>query len=136
MAIIRLLLGHLLDTFWAPSEHLLTPPVQVLRSLITMATHDQDRLQQYKEAAGIISTHQGGAPPSAYPDRELRWLISSCWNRGAHHVRYWRYAIIPFTPNKCHHVDDPGNTWPRACSGRSQRNQLALPVKSRRVIPT
>ena len=68
---------------------------QISHSLIKMAMTDEDRLHQYKEAASIVqgATAPGRGSPDGnggYPDMELRWLVSSCWNRGAYHARFSR----------------------------------------------
>ena len=85
--------------------HGLTAATQITRSLITTATSDDARLHHYQEARSIIlgaasaagrgngASHPGDGThggSSGYPDRELRWLLTSCWNRGAHHIRFSR----------------------------------------------
>lgn len=72
-----------------------------------MATTDEDRLHQYKEAASIVQGTAApgrGDPHGCYPDIELRWLISSCWNRGAYHARFSRWVAwcqVGVHPTSC-----------------------------------
>ncbi len=82
----------------------------VVRALVQMSVRDDEKLQQFKEAIGIldkfkeklkIAPDHAAAPvqcevattiTSRYPEQELRWLITNCWNRGAHHYRFARPA--------------------------------------------
>ena len=95
--------------------HGLTAATQITRSLITTATSDDARLHHYKEALSIIlgaasaagrgngASHPGDGThggSSGYPDRELRWLLTSCWNRGAHHIRFSRWEVRACTHNQ------------------------------------
>jgi hypothetical protein len=86
--------------------------LQLLRTLVLMATRDDERLQQYREALSIVASVATGRPSAAvqawvepqpggssdgeaagvYPKRELQWLVTTCWNRGAHHARFSRYG--------------------------------------------
>ena len=89
---------------------------QALRTLLELSPSDADRLQLLGEAAGLLSA----APPGAYPaqvggeavwlsgepcrraaltsalrlppacPQELRWLVTTAWNRGATHARFGR----------------------------------------------
>ncbi|PRW59549.1 MFS general substrate transporter [Chlorella sorokiniana] len=59
-----------------------------LRVLLELSPSDADRLQLLGEAAGLL----GAAPPGAYPAQELRWLVTTSWNRGAVHARFGRAA--------------------------------------------
>lgn len=87
---------------------------RLVRELVLLASRDDERLRRYKDALSIISTlarrqaiahtptcdtaGEGDAPVSGaastflalYPDPELRWLVTSCWNRGCHHRRLSR----------------------------------------------
>ncbi|KAI7839840.1 hypothetical protein COHA_006425 [Chlorella ohadii] len=59
-----------------------------LRVLLELSPSDADRLQLLGEAAGLL----GAAPLGAYPAQELRWLVTTSWNRGAVHARFGRAA--------------------------------------------
>ena len=51
-----------------------------------MSSSDADKLKLYQEAKKLLA----GLPSSAYPDRELQWLVTTCWNRGAHQAKFQR----------------------------------------------
>lgn len=59
---------------------------QVVRTLITLASLDGEKLQLFREVAGVLAGLQQGS----YPEKELEWLISHCWNRGCHHNKFGR----------------------------------------------
>ncbi|EFN50881.1 hypothetical protein CHLNCDRAFT_141680 [Chlorella variabilis] len=59
-----------------------------LRRLVELSPGDDERLELLGEAAGLLSA----APPGAYPPQELRWLVTTAWNRGAVHARFGRPA--------------------------------------------
>lgn len=62
--------------------------IQVLRTLLELSSCDADKLKLYKEARDLIK----GLPGSTYPDRELQWLVTTCWNRGAHQAKFMRFG--------------------------------------------
>ena len=51
-----------------------------------MSPTDTDKLKLYQEAKELLA----GLPSNAYPDRELQWLVTTCWNRGAHQAKFQR----------------------------------------------
>lgn len=87
---------------------------RLVRELVLLASRDDERLRRYEDALTVISTlarrqpiaptptfdtaGEGDAPVSGpastllalYPEPELRWLVTSCWNRGCHHRRLSR----------------------------------------------
>lgn len=62
--------------------------MQVLRTLLELSNTDADKLKLYKEGQDLIK----GLPGNTYPDRELQWLITTCWNRGAHQAKFMRFG--------------------------------------------
>lgn len=60
--------------------------MQTLRSLLEMSPSDEDKLKLYNEAKELLV----GLPGDVYPDRELQWLVTTCWNRGAHQAKFQR----------------------------------------------
>lgn len=65
------------------------PCLQTLRTLVEMSPNDADKLRLYQEAKELLA----GLPSIAYPDRELQWLVTTCWNRGAHQAKFQRCEI-------------------------------------------
>lgn len=61
--------------------------LQTLRTLLELTSSDMDKLKMYKEAKQLLA----GLPSNAYPDRELQWLVTTCWNRGAHQAKFQRF---------------------------------------------
>ncbi|DBA79640.1 TPA: hypothetical protein ACH3X1_008321 [Trebouxia sp. C0004] len=59
---------------------------QTLRTLLELSPTDEDKIKLYQQAKELLA----GLPGSAYPDRELQWLVSTCWNRGAHQAKFLR----------------------------------------------
>lgn len=59
---------------------------QTLRTLLELSSTDEDKIKLYQQAKELLA----GLPGSAYPDRELQWLVSTCWNRGAHQAKFLR----------------------------------------------
>ena len=51
-----------------------------------LSSNDADKLSLYKEAQDLIA----GLPGNSYPDRELQWLVTTCWNRGTHQDMFMR----------------------------------------------
>jgi hypothetical protein len=60
--------------------------MQTLRTLLELSPTDEDKFKLYQQAKELLA----GLPGSAYPDRELQWLVSTCWNRGAHQAKFLR----------------------------------------------
>lgn len=60
--------------------------MQTLRTLLEMSPTDENKIKLYQQAKELLV----GLPGSAYPDRELQWLVSTCWNRGAHQAKFLR----------------------------------------------
>ena len=60
--------------------------MQTLRTLLELSSTDEDKIKLYQQAKELLA----GLPGSAYPDRELQWLVSTCWNRGAHQAKFLR----------------------------------------------
>ena len=65
--------------------------VQTLRTTLELSPDDEDKLKLYQEAKEL----QLGLPGGSYPDRELQWLVTTCWNRGAHQASA---SVKPFPP--------------------------------------
>ena len=61
--------------------------MQTLRTLVELSPTDAEKLKLYEEAKELLA----GLPSSAYPDRELQWLVTTCWNRGAHQAKFQRF---------------------------------------------
>ncbi|GMH32262.1 hypothetical protein BSKO_00096 [Bryopsis sp. KO-2023] len=58
----------------------------VIRSLIQQSSSDTEKLGWYQEANQILlGIHQG-----CFPEIEISWLVSSCWNQGCHHAKFSR----------------------------------------------
>ncbi len=57
-----------------------------MRTLLEMSPTDEDKLKLYQEAKELLA----GLPGNSYPDRELQWLVTTCWNRGAHQAKFQR----------------------------------------------
>lgn len=51
-----------------------------------MSSSDAGKLKLYQEAKELLA----GLHSSAYPERELQWLVTTCWNRGAHQAKFQR----------------------------------------------
>lgn len=60
--------------------------LQTLRTLVEMSSSDAGKLKLYQEAKELLA----GLPSGVYPDRELQWLVTTCWNRGAHQAKFQR----------------------------------------------
>ena len=60
----------------------------MLRTLLELSNSSADKLKLYKEAQDLIK----GLPGNTYPDRELQWLVTTCWNRGAHQAKFMRFG--------------------------------------------
>ena len=60
--------------------------MQTLRTLLELSPTDGDKIKLYQQGKELLA----GLPGSAYPDRELQWLVSTCWNRGAHQAKFLR----------------------------------------------
>lgn len=60
--------------------------MQTLRTLLELSPTDEEKIKLYQQAKELLA----GFPGSAYPDRELQWLVSTCWNRGAHQAKFLR----------------------------------------------
>ena len=65
----------------------LTYVLQVLRTRLGLSSNEPDRLSLYKEARDLITA---SLPGTSYPDRELQWLVTTCWNKGAHQGKFMR----------------------------------------------
>ena len=59
--------------------------LQTLRSLLEMSLSDADKLKLFQEAKQLLA-----GIGDAYPDREMQWLVTTCWNRGAHQAKFRR----------------------------------------------
>ena len=57
--------------------------------MLELSSCDADKLRLYKEAQDLIK----GLPGNSYPDRELQWLVTTCWNRGAHQAKFMRFEM-------------------------------------------
>ena len=61
--------------------------LQTMRTLMELTSSDVDKIKLYEEAKQLLA----GLPSNAYPDRELQWLVTSCWNKGAHQAKFQRF---------------------------------------------
>eukprot|EP00955_Chlamydomonas_euryale_P116012 366391-Chlamydomonas_euryale.AAC.21 len=93
---------------------------ELVRSLIVLASNDKEKLKQYKEAHSIISNVSQKSPADngdpgyglegagakeqshvvVYPEKEMRWLVATCWNKGAAHLRFSRYMHAMSLPER------------------------------------
>ncbi|KAL6759564.1 hypothetical protein V8C86DRAFT_1270928 [Haematococcus lacustris] len=81
----------------------------VVRCLVELSNGDSAKLAVLQEAVAVMSQvalagmpdDTATAPPensvacgkrSAFPAKDVEWLVSTCWNQGAHHTRFQRRA--------------------------------------------
>ena len=50
-----------------------------------MSPSDTDKLKLFQEAKQLLA-----GIGNSYPDREMQWLVTTCWNRGAHQAKFRR----------------------------------------------
>ena len=62
---------------------------QVIRALLECCITDSDRLSTLRDASSLLSSTSCSTTP-CFPPLEIRYLITSAWNRGATHSKFAR----------------------------------------------
>lgn len=77
----------------------------MLRRIVCLSNCDSEKLGLYRDAAALLQD----APPGAFPPREAAWLVTTCFNRGCQHAKFFRFTqasdfmraamdLLPFAP--------------------------------------